>query len=187
MLGIPASAQQPRYVTNILKSPDFAWLTQVQVPQQSALYGSASDQTLPVVSLLIYPVTKQQSYNGYVFPYHDSAYDVFESMLGMDESSVDANGLYEHAGFIRPLVTQTLSDSILDSETFGPHIGLNNVRISVHSFGGFTTLAGAGGDIRGQGDSVIDPRFTAAVFAALWGGYFEKSKKVFALASITQV
>jgi predicted dienelactone hydrolase len=229
LLGIPVSAQQPRYITDLLKFPDLAWVTQVQVPKQADLYGSASGQTLPVVSYLTYPTTKPQSRNSYAFPYHDSVYGVFEHMLVADESpifaesisryplimlahgasahgiydiehaqslarqgyivavvfygderSVNADGSYEHAGFLRPLVTQAVLDSILQSETFGPHIDLDNIGISGHSFGGFTALAIAGGDIQGRGDSVSDPRFTAAVIAAPWVGHYEKQKEVFA-------
>jgi dienelactone hydrolase len=229
LLGIPASAQQPRYITDLLQSPDLAWVTQVQVPKQTALYGSASGQTLPVVSYLTYPTIKPQSPNRYAFPYHDSAYGVFEHMLVADESpiftepnsrypliflahgasahgiydiehaqnlarqgyivavvfygderSVNADGSYEHAGFLRPLVTQAVLDSILQSETFGPNIDLDHIGISGHSFGGFTALAIAGGDIQGLGNSVIDPRFTAAVIAAPWVGHYEKQKEVFA-------
>lgn len=235
LLGIPASPQQPRYITDLLKFPNLAWITHVQVPEQTDFYGPASGQTLPVVSFVTYPRAKKQAPNQYAFPYHDSAYGVFEHMLLTDESPIFAepggrypliiiahgassHGIYEvahahklasqgyvvavvfygdertlnldnkhgpyyHAGFLRPLITQAVLDSILQSDTFGPHIDTSNIGISGHSFGGFTSLAIAGGKIHDQTDSVSDARITAAVVAAPWVGNYDQDKEVFAFGT----
>ena len=45
-----------------------------------------------------------------------------------------------HVSFLRPLLTKAVIDSLLDSETFGPHIDGDNIGISGHSFGGFTVF-----------------------------------------------
>ncbi len=46
----------------------------------------------------------------------------------------------------------------------------NNIGVSGHSFGGFTALALAGGDIQANPNSVKDARVKAAVAAAPWTG-----------------
>jgi predicted dienelactone hydrolase len=232
LLGSSASAQHPRYITDLLQFPELAWVTHIKVPQQETLYGPASDKSLPVVSFLTYPTVKKQFPNRYAFPYHDSAYGVFEHMLTIDESpdfaedscryplivfahGAAAHGIYEiehahklasqgyivavifygdernvntdnsyaNAGFLRPLITQAVLDSIIQSDTFGPHIDVDNIGISGHSFGGFTSLALAGGKIQEQADSVSDPRFTAAVIAAPYVGHYDQGKEVFAFGS----
>ncbi|MFT6270004.1 MAG: putative dienelactone hydrolase [Alphaproteobacteria bacterium] len=238
LLGSPESAQHPCYIADILRFPDLAWITTLEVPEQTALYGSASGQTLPVVSFLTYPTVKKQTPNSYAFPYQDSAYGVFEHMLLADESpqfadpdcrypliilahGAAAHGIYEiahahnlasqgyivavifygdernintdnlhdprnsysYAGFLRPLITQAVLDSILQSETFGPQVDLDNIGISGHSFGGFTSLALAGGKIQDQVGSVTEPRITAAVVAAPYVGHFNKDKEVFAFGT----
>jgi len=150
---------------------------------------------------------KKDSQNGYAFPFHDSAYGVFEHMLGIDESpifaeperrypliilahgaaahgiyevehahklashgyivavifygderSINTANPYEYAGFLRPLITQAVLDSILQSDTFSSHVDVDNIGISGHSFGGFTALAISGAKIQDQANSVSDPR-----------------------------
>jgi predicted dienelactone hydrolase len=49
-----------------------------------------------------------------------------------------------------PLITHAVLDSILQSDTFGPHVDVDNIGISGHSFGGFTSLTIAGAKIQGQ-------------------------------------
>jgi predicted dienelactone hydrolase len=229
LLGTSVSAQHPHYIADLLQFPELAWVTHVEVPQQTALYGTASGKSLPVVSFLTYPTITKQFPNSYAFPYHDSVYGLFEHMLGIDESPhfaeqsrrypliilahgaaahgiyevehahklashgyivavlfygderyVNADNSYAYAGFLRPLITQAVLDSILQSDTFGPHVDSDNIGISGHSFGGFTSLALAGGKIQDQADSVSDPRFTAAVIAAPYVGHYEQGKEVFA-------
>jgi predicted dienelactone hydrolase len=229
LLGTSASPQHPRYIADLLHFPELAWITHVEVPKQAALYGPGIGKSLPVVSFLTYPKAKNQFPNSYAFPYHNSAYGVFEDMLAIgdspnfaehgcrypliilahgaaahgiyevehahklasqgyivavifygDERNVNADNSYAYAGFLRPLITQAVLDSILQSDTFGPHIDFDNIGISGHSFGGFTSLALAGGKIQDQANSVSDPRFTAAVIAAPYVGHYEQGKEVFA-------
>ena len=77
-------------------------------------------------------------------------------------------------------MTKAVLDSLLNSDSFGPHIDVNNIGISGFSFGGFTALAIAGGAIEGNSNSVIDRRITAAVVAAPWVGGTYGLKKFFA-------
>ncbi len=82
-----------------------------------------------------------------------------------------------HVGFLRPLMTKAVVDSLLASETFGPHIDAENIGIGGHSYGGFTALAVAGGLHLGNEATVRDERIKAAVIAAPWvGGRFGLSK-----------
>ena len=50
LLGRAGSTENARYIAEILKHPDSAWITEVPVPDERALYGPASAQTLPVVT-----------------------------------------------------------------------------------------------------------------------------------------
>lgn len=78
-------------------------------------------------------------------------------------------------GFLRPLITKQVINSLLKSKSFGANIDHNNIGVSGHSFGGFTALALAGAKVQGHKDAVTDPRVTAAVIAAPWvGGKFGK-------------
>ncbi len=96
LLGRPDDAGQPRFIADILKYPESAWVTDVQVPDQPTLYGPASGQVLPVVTFITYPAKEKRRPNSYEFPYHDSGYGVFEDMLDPGEapSLSDANERY---------------------------------------------------------------------------------------------
>ncbi len=96
LLGRPAKSGQPRYIADILKYPESAWVTEVQIPDQPALYGPASGQTLPVVTFITYPANETRRPNSYAFPYHDSGYGIFEDMLkpGEAPSLADAEERY---------------------------------------------------------------------------------------------
>jgi dienelactone hydrolase len=76
-----------------------------------------------------------------------------------------------HVGYLRPLITQAVVDSLLASEEFGENIDAQNIGISGHSFGGFTALAIAGGRIKDSDQSISDKRIKAAVIAAPWVGH----------------
>ncbi len=79
-----------------------------------------------------------------------------------------------HLMHLRTLMTRAVLDSLLDSETFGPHIDADNIGISGHSFGGFTTLAIAGGPYDYGVANIVDERITAGVIAAPWvGGHYD--------------
>ena len=79
-----------------------------------------------------------------------------------------------HTAYLRPLLTKAVIDSLVESDTFGPHIDADNIGITGHSFGGFTALAIAGGPYLGDPETVSDDRIKAGVIAAPWvGGHYE--------------
>lgn len=85
LLGQPEESGQPRYVADILKHPESAWIINAQIPDEPTLYGPASGQTLPVAAYLMYPSSAERPQNSYRFPYHDSRYGVFDDMLAAGE------------------------------------------------------------------------------------------------------
>ena len=87
-----------------------------------------------------------------------------------DDRTVNPEEQNDHLSFLRPLLTKAVLDSVLESESFGPHIDTDNIGISGHSFGGFTALAVAGGPFQGNTATVADKRFKAGVIAAPWVG-----------------
>jgi len=225
LLGRPGESDQPRFIADALEHPESAWVTDVHIPDEAALYGPASGLTLPVVTFLTYPSKAKQQPNTYAFPYHDGRYGVFEDMLGPGEApsfadpnerypliilahGASAHGVYDvrhahnlashgyivavitygddrtgradqlnhHVSFLRPFLTKSVLDSLLESETFGAHIDADNIGITGHSFGGFTALAVAGGPFLGNTATVSDERIKAGVIAAPWvGGNYEGS------------
>ena len=217
LLGRAGPSGRPRFITDILRYPDAAWVTQARVPDEPSMYGPASGMTLPVVSFIAFPSRAQSLPKRYTFPYFDGLYGVFEDMLAPGEEpefadteerypliilahGASAHGLYDvrhahslashgyivavvnfgddrtvregdpnfHVAYLRPLLTKAVLDSLLDSETFGPHIDADNIGITGHSFGGFTALALAGGPFLGNPSTVSDERITAGVIAAPW-------------------
>jgi dienelactone hydrolase len=97
-----------------------------------------------------------------------------------DDRTMESWSSNDHVGFLRPLITRAVVDSLIASETFGPHIDADRIGMSGHSFGGFTSLAAAGGLIYGNPASATDPRVTAAVLAAPWVGQRRLFKRVYA-------
>jgi len=97
-----------------------------------------------------------------------------------DERTLIENDPNRHMSFLRTLFTKAVLDSILESETFGPHIDAGSIGISGHSFGGFTALALGGGRFQQNDASVTDARISAAVVAAPWVGGNYEGNDVFA-------
>lgn len=91
LLGRAEEPDQSRYVADILKYPEAAWLIDVPVPDESAVYGPASGLTLPVVTFVTYPSRSKQQQASYAFPYHGGQYGVFEDMLDAGEAPEFAN------------------------------------------------------------------------------------------------
>ena len=223
LLGRRSESDQARFLTDILKYPESAWVTDVSVPNDQGLYGRASGMTLPVATFIAFPSSARQPQANYAFPYHNGRYGIFEDMLGPGERpdfaepdkrypliilahGAEAHGIYDvghaqslashgfivavitygddrsaqkdelnlHLGYLRPLLTKFVLDSLLDSELFGPHIDAANIGITGHSFGGYTALAVSGGKFQGNAFAVSDERIKAAVIAAPWvGGNFD--------------
>ena len=229
LLGRPSESGEARFLTDILKYPESAWVTEVQIPDNQAMYGPASGMILPVVSFVAFPSGTRQQRESYTFPYHDGAYGVFENMLVPGERpdfaepnerypliilahGSEAHGIYDvrhaqalashgyivavitygddrtarmgepnlHISYLRPFLTRAVLDSLLASESFGPHIDAANIGITGHSFGGFTALAVAGGHFLGDESTVSDGRIKAAVIAAPWVGGHYDGRDVFA-------
>lgn len=229
LLGRAAESGQPRYITDLLRYPDSAWVTSVSIPDDKTLYGPASGMTLPVVTFIAFPSRPGSQQRQYSFPYHGARYGSFEDMLGPGQEptfadpgvrypliilahGAPAHGMYDvrhahrlashgyivavinygdgrtaevgqqnsHIGYLRPLLTKVVLDSLLNSETFGPHIDAANIGITGHSFGGFTALALAGGLFQGNAATVSDARIRAAVIAAPWVGHVQDGDDLFA-------
>jgi dienelactone hydrolase len=86
LLGLAKQADQSLYVSDILKHPESAWIIDVPVPEQRAVYGPASGQSLSVTTFLTYPASAKKQKNSYAFPYHNAKYGVFEDMLGAGQA-----------------------------------------------------------------------------------------------------
>lgn len=86
LLGLAEEPNKPRYVADLLKHPESAWVIDVPVPDEPELYGPASGQSMPLVTFVAYPATAKQQKNSYAFPYHDARYGVFEDMLHAGET-----------------------------------------------------------------------------------------------------
>ena len=229
LLGRQGDDGESRFVIDILKYPEAAWIVDVPVPNEPDLYGPASAQELPVLSFIVYPSKAGGQENRYEFPYQESRFGVFDDMLAPGETpgfagsndryplivlahGASAHGIYDvgrahnlashgyivavltygddrtvtspseydHVGFLRPLLTKAVIDSLLDSEMFGNNIDHDSIGISGHSFGGFTSLAIAGGPFRGNPSTVSDDRIKAGVIAAPWVGNPKNADKPFA-------
>lgn len=86
LLGRMREPDQSRFLVDLLRHPDSAWVTDVEIPAEPALYGPASGLTLPVVSFLTYPSAADRQPTRYAFPYQDANYGAFEDMLGPGET-----------------------------------------------------------------------------------------------------
>ena len=91
LLGRTAESGQPRYITDILRYPEAAWVTDVLVPDDSALYGPASGMSLPVVTFVSFPSSAENEKRPYSFPYHGARYGSFGDMLGPGEKPAIAD------------------------------------------------------------------------------------------------
>ncbi|MEM1264072.1 MAG: hypothetical protein AAGH76_16865 [Pseudomonadota bacterium] len=87
-----------------------------------------------------------------------------------DDRTRQPDSLNRHTGFLRPLLTKAVLDALLASDTYGPHIDADRIGIAGHSYGGFTSLAVAGGPFEGNPTTVHDTRIKAAAIAAPWVG-----------------
>lgn len=85
LLGRPTESGRPRYLTDILKYPEAAFIVDVPVPEDNEIYGPARGLVLPIVTFLTFPANQRQQRRPYAFPYHDARYGAFEDMLGPGE------------------------------------------------------------------------------------------------------
>ena len=100
-----------------------------------------------------------------------------------DDRTGNSDVQNHHISYLRPLLTKAVLDALLASDTYGPHIDVNNIGIAGHSFGGFTALAIAGGPFRGSEETVRDKRIRAASIAAPWVGGNYDGEEFFAFGS----
>ena len=108
-------------------------------------------------------------------------YIVAVIFYGDDRNAKD--NTFDNLAFLRPLITKSVLDSILDSDEFGNHIDSKNIGISGHSFGGTTALAVTGGSYLGYSTTVYDKRITAGVIAAPWVGGNYNGRDFFAFGA----
>ncbi len=96
LLGRATESGEVRFVSELLRYPESAFVTKVQVPDDDTLYGPASGMTLPVVTFVAFPSAPRARQRSYTFPYHDGEYGVFEDMLGPGEEPAfaDPDGQY---------------------------------------------------------------------------------------------
>ncbi len=85
LLGRAEKPDHSRYLADILKYPESAFVVDVLVPEEPALYGPASGMTLPIVTFLTFPTKAKTQRNSYAFPYYDARYGIFEDMLDAGE------------------------------------------------------------------------------------------------------
>ena len=86
LLGRASKPGQPRFLTDILRYPESAYIVDVSVPEEHEIYGPARGLALPVVTFITYPSSERQQKNRYAFPYYDAQYGEFEDMLGPGEA-----------------------------------------------------------------------------------------------------
>jgi len=86
LLGQAAESGRPRYLADILKHPESAFIVNVPVPGDSEIYGPARGLVLSVVTFLAFPANPRQHKRPYAFPYHGARYGAFEDMLGPGEA-----------------------------------------------------------------------------------------------------
>jgi dienelactone hydrolase len=86
LLGRAEDPGKPRYIADLLKYPEAAWVIDVPVPDEPELYGPASGLSMPLVTFIAYPAAARQQKNSYAFPYHDARYGIFEDMLRAGET-----------------------------------------------------------------------------------------------------
>lgn len=96
LLGRSDDDGQPRFVIDLLAHPESAWIVDVPVPADEAMYGPASGLNLPVVSFVAYPAQADSQKNAYTFPYFGGQYGSFADMLAAGEKPrfADANRRY---------------------------------------------------------------------------------------------
>ena len=72
LLGKNPIIGSKKYVGDLLKFPDSAWLTDINVPDDEELYGHVSGETFQVLSYITYPTEQIAKPTPYDFPYHNS-------------------------------------------------------------------------------------------------------------------
>ena len=83
--GDSETLESIRYITDLLKYPESAWIVDVDVPDEPDLYGHVSGISMPVFSYIVYPTSNIEQPNNYVFPFHNGTYGAFENMLAVGE------------------------------------------------------------------------------------------------------
>lgn len=103
---------------------------------------------------------------------------VVASIFYGDDRHMASGGNFINAAYLRPLVSQAVIDSLVESKDFGNNIDADNIGVSGHSFGGFTGLALAGGPFLDNPDTVHDPRVKAGVLAAPWVAQMNNGQEI---------
>lgn len=164
------------------------------MPDEPQIYGPASGRTLPVATFLTLPSSKGQKpnfadpnerYPLVLFAHGALAHGVYEVRHAhnlashgyivavvnyWDDRTAYPDNPNHHVSFLRPFLTKTVLDALLENDSFGAHIDADNIGITGHSFGGFTVPAVAGGLFQGNTATTSDERIKAGVIAAPWVG-----------------
>ena len=67
LTGRSSDSGQSRFVADILRYPEAAWVTDVKVPDIEELYGPASGMTLSAVAFIAYPSSEEGPQKSYSF------------------------------------------------------------------------------------------------------------------------
>ena len=68
LAGRPDEEGNIGFISDILKHPEDAIITMVDVPDRADVYGPASGETMPIVSFVTYPSKTSDVPNAYDFP-----------------------------------------------------------------------------------------------------------------------
>jgi dienelactone hydrolase len=86
LLGRTSEPGKGRFLVDILRYPESAFVLDVPVPGDKDIYGPARGLTLPVVAFVTYPTEPNPDRRPYTFPYQNGNYGVFDDMLGPEEA-----------------------------------------------------------------------------------------------------
>ncbi|MEM9335907.1 MAG: hypothetical protein AAGA33_13765 [Pseudomonadota bacterium] len=79
------------FVSDIMRYPDSAWVVNVDVPKDPAVYGPTAGTRVPVSLFITYPSAAIDTPAGYAFPYQDAQNGEFEHMLAAGEAPAFAD------------------------------------------------------------------------------------------------
>jgi hypothetical protein len=90
LIGSIQAQNQRFYLRDLLLKPDQALVVDVVVPDDPAFYGPQAGKTLTVVGYLAYPTVPENPRSNYVFPYTNTADNVFPHMDGATQDPLPA-------------------------------------------------------------------------------------------------
>ena len=79
-----------RYISYLLSDRTSALSININIPNSSSLYGSDAGTNIPIVGYIVYPTTAENDREDYVFPYTNTADNVFPHMDREGENPIPA-------------------------------------------------------------------------------------------------